>query len=118
MWATISTWQSNFDLQGVQVWLQYRPLRPALPLVPCCHTWADGPPLCHNPGLPLVLLLLSCTLRAAMFKAQDEAKEAQLTLSKLEAVAQKLRESQEGAAKELVQVWKQACWRGCPLPSV
>jgi hypothetical protein len=41
-----------------------------------------------------------------MFKAQDEAKDAQVTLGKLEAVAQKLRESQEGAAKELVQVWK------------
>lgn len=43
-----------------------------------------------------------------MFKAEDEAKEAQLKYSKLEAVVEKLRQSQEGAARELVEAQTKA----------
>jgi len=39
---------------------------------------------------------------------QDEAKDAKLTLGKLEAVAAKLRESQEAAARELVEAQTKA----------
>lgn len=41
--------------------------------------------------------------RSDMFRAQQEAKEAGLKLSKLEAVATKLRDTQEAAARELVE---------------
>lgn len=39
---------------------------------------------------------------------QEEAKEAKVTLSKLEAVAAKLKESQEAAARELVEAQTRA----------
>lgn len=47
--------------------------------------------------------LCSLCAAASCHAAQDEAKESALALSKLEAVATKLKDSQEAAARELVQ---------------